>query len=264
MQVGITGYVHATTKIIINPTKVSECYNKATIIKVNANNWSGYVGGIAGGINCEGAEISYCYNMGNINSLGYWTGGIAGDVTRGAKIKNCYNRGSIITEQERSEADYIGGIVGNSYYDINDVNSVGKISEVLNCYNLGNVFCKNSSNTRYVGGIMGLIQNGYVKIDNNYNQAMVSASASGAHLGGIIGIIESYNQITVTNCASGIEPAIGTNRATGSNITITNVLGGQNNLPNILSVINANKEEKFKEDSNNINEGYPILNWQLF
>ena len=42
------------------------------------------------------------------------------------------------------------------------------------------------------------------------------------------------------------------------------VLGGQNNLPNILSVINANKEEKFKEDSNNINEGYPILNWQLF
>ena len=93
---------------------------------------------------------------------------------------------------------------------------------------------------------------------------MVSASASGAHLGGIIGIIESYNQITVTNCASGNEPAIGTNRATGSNITITNVLGGQNNLPNILSVINANNEEKFKEDSNNINEGHPILNWQLF
>ena len=194
--------------------------------------------------------------------MGCWTGGIAGNITRGEKIKNCYNRGSIITEQEKSEADYIGGIVANSYYDINDVNSAGKISEVLNCYNLGNVFCKNSRNTRYVGGIIGLIPNGYVKIDNNYNRAMVSASTSGAHLGGIIGIIENYNQITVTNNVSEIEPAIGTNRATGSNITITNVLGGQSNFPNILSVINANDEAKFKEDSNNINEGYPILNWE--
>lgn len=226
---------------------------------------SGYVGGIAGGINCEGAEISYCYNMGNINSVGCWTGGISGDVTRGAKIRNCYNKGSIVTEQESIDGiDYIGGIVGNSYYDINDVNSVGKISEVLNCYNLGNVFCKNSRNTRYVGGIMGLIQNGYVKIDNNYNRAMVSESTSGAHLGGIIGIIENYNQITVTNCASEIQPAIGTNRATGSNITITNVLGGQSDMPSILSVINAGGEAKFKEDSNNINEGYPILNWEVF
>ena len=155
-QVGIVGYINPGSKLLIEEIKVSECYSKVKIIKTYANNnWSGYVGGIAGGIDCEGAEISYCYNMGNINSVGCWTGGIAGDVTRGAKIKNCYNRGSIITEQEKSGADYIGGIVANSYYDINDVNSAGKISEVLNCYNLGNVFCKNSRNTRYVGGIMG-------------------------------------------------------------------------------------------------------------
>lgn len=99
----------------------------------------------------EGAEISYCYNMGNINTVGCWTGGISGDVTRGAKIKNCYNKGTIVTEQERVEGDYIGGIVGNSYTDVE------KISEVSNCYNLGSIMSNNSrtdqrsSNRRYSG-----------------------------------------------------------------------------------------------------------------
>lgn len=110
---------------------------------------------------------------------------------------------------------------------------------------------------------MGLIQNGYARINNSYNQATVSASASGRHLGGIIGLISNHPQIMVTNCASGIEPTIGTNQA-GNNITITNVLGGQSDMPSILSVINAGGKAKFKEDSNNINEGYPILNWEVF
>ena len=228
------------------------------------NNLSGYVGGIAGGSDCEGTEISYCYNMGNINSVGNWTGGIAGDVTRGAKIKYCYNKGTIVTEQESNcDTDASGGIVGATYYDFNDVNSNGKINEVLNCYNLGNVLCKNSRKIRYIGGIIGIIQKGYARIDNSYNQATVSASTSGSHLGGIIGLISNYPQITVTNCASGIAPAIGTNQA-GNNETIINVLGGQSDMPNILSVINASNEEKFKEDRDNINEVYPILNWQTF
>lgn len=196
--------------------------------------------------------------------MGTWTGGISGAITRGAKIKNCYNKGTIVTEQESNcETDFSGGIVGNSYYDFNDVNSNGKITEVLNCYNLGNIFCKNSRNVRNIGGIIGYIQNGYARINNSYNQATVSASASGSNLGGIIGLIRNYPQITVTNCSSGIAPAIGTNQAE-NNATIINVLGGQSDMPNILSVINASNEEKFKEDRDNINEGYPILNWQTF
>ena len=48
------------------------------------------------------------------------------------------------------------------------------------------------------------------------------------------------------------------------NETFTGVTELQNisDFPTILSIVNGEDEAEFKEDKNNINNGYPILIWQ--
>ncbi len=134
----------------------------------------------------------------------------------------------------------------------------------MNCYNLGEISCENTSNTIWGGGIMGYISGGYVNVNNCYNQASLNIASQDAKVGGIIGWIPNNNQQTrITNCATTITKAIGLNEATTANATITNVLGGQTNLPSVLSVVNTDREGVFIEDSQNTNNGYPILKWQM-
>lgn len=238
---------------MVEKAEISECYNKATILKTDTNYSAsvGYVGGITGGANYEDTEINSCYNLGEVNSTGTWTAGISGIITRGAKMENCYNKGNIIANQN------VGGISGLTYYNSAHPN---KICQINNCYNLGNVVCRNSGQGQSIGGVLGLISPGYTKIDNCYNQGSVTETVQGSYLGGIIGRIDDYEQITVTNCSTTMAMAIGSNAA--SNATITNVLGGQTNLPSILSVVNTDSDGTFVEDTEGINDGYPVLKWQ--
>lgn len=111
------------------------------------------------------------------------------------------------------------------------------------------------------GGVLGLIQAGYTNIDNCYNEGDISAEAD-AKLGGILGIIEINEHIKITNCST-ISNAIGDNKGTSSDQIITNVKDNQTNLPSIISIVNTDNEGVFVEDTNNINDGYPILKWQL-
>ena len=133
--------------------------------------------------------------------------------------------------------------------------------KIRNCYNIGEVLCKNSSRDAGVGGITGSIQNGYANLDNNYNKANVNATSSGANVGGVIGKILNNPQITITNCKTTTSVAIGLNEATSSNATITNVTSNQSQIPDILSIINIDNEGVFVKDTKT-NNGDPILKWQ--
>lgn len=84
----VIGYAYQNSKII-------NCYNSSDV-KCTSN----FVGGIVGFIKDE-TIIESCYNKGKVSSSGY-VGGIAGGIDN-SSIKNCYNTGAV-------EGTYVGGI----------------------------------------------------------------------------------------------------------------------------------------------------------
>ena len=89
-------------------------------------------------------------------------------------------------------------------------------------------------------------------IDNcsNIGQIVISDNAN---IGEIVG---QNSWTTFQNCYYNFQNGID---AIGVNIggTLNNVIQ-TDNMPTVLSIIGS----KFKEDTNNINNGYPVLNWQ--
>ena len=91
-----------------------------------------YCGGIVG--LSWGITINNCINSGSISSPGWnCRGGILGS-SRGSEttISNCGNRGTIGSVNDDASS---GGVVGSFYKGVYAVS-------ILNCYNLGEVFCK--------------------------------------------------------------------------------------------------------------------------
>lgn len=247
---------------------MNECYNTAKITQRDneTNAEIGYVGGISGflGYDVEG-KISNSYNAGEIITNGKWISGISG-VARGSEINNCYNAGNI-TVTNAVYHKHIGGIASSTYYD----STCGeKICKITNSYNLAEI--KLIGNTmesddftkrRNIGGIIGEITNGYTNIENNYNKGNITATVSGAYIGGICARIwYEGTQIAIKDCSTSTPSHIGINQNSSTNVAITNVNVNVANMPNVLDVINKNNNA-FVEDSKNINRGYPVLRWQI-
>ena len=260
---GLVGYLY-------NGAEVSNCYNRANITG-NGNS----IGGVVA--ICVNSNINNCYNTGTIESTQVNAGGIAGMSTN-STIINSYNLGSI------SATDKSGGITAlNTSGEMYNCYNVGSISgnsniggivssnsgKIYMCYNVGNVTstgdyvggiiganfgtlydCYNSQNTiqgqRYVGGICGWNQRG--EIYNCYNTGNVTGINTVT--GGIIGA----NGAIVKNCYF-LENKINN----GNGITIEGItLKNDSEMKEIYSLLSSN----FKKDTENINQGYPILNWQ--
>ncbi|MBO5008342.1 MAG: hypothetical protein J6D26_05865 [Clostridia bacterium] len=147
---------------------------------------SGNSGGIVGSF--TGGTIKNCSNNGKINGGGY-TGGIAGYSS--GSIINCTNNAAITTS---SNAQYIGGIVGDFYGDSTE------LSEITNCVNNGTVTqTGNNSNLSIgVGGIVGQAKG--VSITGCTNKADISGA--GQELGGILGTQTMSGNVTIEKCAN--------------------------------------------------------------
>lgn len=249
---------HGITGEIINEAVINECYNQAKIIQTDNNNNKnvGYAGGIVGVMGPSECQITHCYNVGEMETTGRWIGGISGGITRGGKVQNCYNTGKIVAKQNIEENNFsVGGIVCNTYYDETGSRN---ICEITNSYNLGEILSTSSKNGRYMGGILGYIQNGYAKVENCYQTGnVVAITPAGAYIAGITGYIREGPYITIKDCAS-TSNTIGVS----ANANVINVVGNQTDLPDVLEIINIESEEVFVEDTENINNGYPILKWQ--
>lgn len=118
---GIAGY---------NTGDIKNCHNDGYV--------SGgyYIGGIAGIVN-YGAEITLCRNGGVTEAVGY-AGGIAGMVDS-ANISDCYNTGNISSDY------YSGGVAGyccgeiNSCYNIGIVSGSNYVGAIIGCRESGTV-----------------------------------------------------------------------------------------------------------------------------
>ena len=124
----------------------------------------------------------------------------------------------------------------------------GKKIFALHCYNKGNII----GGTQSIGGIAGKNTNGIIK--NSYNISDITTS-SATWIGYISGANSSEGNIY--NCAflrkNGIINGVGETDLS----SISNTIEINDNLLNLI-----NEENKFKEDKNNMNNGYPILIWQ--
>lgn len=239
-----------------------------------------YVGGIVGYIN-NNANITSVENNANISGSQY-VGGIAGISFYAAVIKESTNYADKIVGEE-----YVGGLIGYSQSQLESSSnrSEGSVTAqnyvgglVGANYVMGNITdCFNSSKVVTTkdncGGIVGINNS---NIANCYNIGEIDgAEAEGTKIGGVCGqnisdsyIYTSYNigKIKANSVAGGV---VGANFGTISNCYFLETVSNQTpkdeyskTEEEMKNAILETLGESYKEDSENINSGYPILSWQ--
>lgn len=214
--------------------------------------------GLFGIIN--GAEIKNLRVEGSVISSGNYVGGIVGKVQQGT-IENCSFSGSVLTAKSKGYAGGIAGYTGNS---------ASQKASILNCANMGNV-TGNASGT--VGGIVGYAK--YTEFINCYNTGSIDGASRS---GGIAGQLQN-------NCSASSCYNIGTISGSSTGADICDFLYSSSKLTNCYYKTQANGAgtgtadncgeitdadtllerlgNAFAADENSINNGYPILTWQV-
>ena len=190
--------------------------------KTNVISNSTNIGGIVGTA-VDNCMIKNSGNLGNIQANST-VGGIVG--VNQAQVENCYNIGEI-----KSEITNAGGIIG--------VNN----GIVTNCYNTGNITGTGAN----IGGIIGM-GTGESRVENTYSKGNITGSDGG----GIVGFLESGTIINSYYLENSVNGNNGNNIFEGTTAISDNQ----------LKIIYTSLGSTFKEDSNKINNGYPILSWQ--
>lgn len=230
---GIVGYLN-------NNSKISNCENRSSITG------SDYVGGIIG-ISFFGTDISNCSSIeGSIEGNDY-VGGIIGYSQ--SQVEKCFNKSKV------SGSSYIGGLVGLNYTmgNISSSFNYGEVSAekdfiggitgvntatIVSTYNVGDITSKNTEQDVSIGGISGQnLSEGAV--NNSYNVGIITGKGS---IGGVIGA----NFGITTNCYY-LD-------------STTDVKTDEAKTEEEMKSLQL--DEDFKDDINNINKGYIILNWQ--
>lgn len=225
---GIIGYNEENGTIVENSINIGNIFAYS------------YMGGIVG--NAMGiSSISYCTNSGNILKNNEYTysyppdkidsaAGIAGCDSN--NISYCYNTGTVEGYSD------IGGITGSGYSTIID-----------SCYNFGTV-----KGTFDIGGITGYGEN---NISNCYNSVNIDKESGDSYKGEIGGYVTG----NVIKCFY---------------LKSLNFkgIGNKDDATDVVEAVNTQEEIKnkiktyflslsgFKDDTNNINNGYPIFSWQ--
>ena len=221
--------------------------------------------GLTGGITsyCSGS-IKKCINLSDVNLYRKYessilsegnaisVGGIYSNDTSTTIVESCINMGNInftdISNVNSTRYVYVGGITG--------ITAVG----LSNCYNCGNISAI-SDNVVFVGGITG--RSYYIQIKNCYNTGNVICTSNnensyfgaitGKHDGQAENIKNSY--YLIKNGLSGI------GNGSEEMVDIAKTEEEMKNA-NMIELLNQDNEGMWKRDTNNINNGYPILSWQ--
>ena len=224
--------------------------------------------GVVGYLYGFNGNISNCINYSDIKGE-ETTGGIVGVVAGKHKILNCKNYGNINGR---------GGIVGNSN-GTNWEQFTKYYNEIINCGNYGEI--NSEPNENYYGGITGYFKGNII---NSCNKGNVNGSywSTGGIVGSLDGRIENcYNlgDVKGEKEAGGIIGAGGDTDGTeiSNCYSVGNSLGENfgdiygkfyriNKITNCYTKNDTftaeDLEEAFKEDSEGINNGYPLLYWE--
>jgi len=204
--------------------------------------------GLFGSFNGNGV-IENLIVYGEVNSTANSTGGICGEICNGGGIiRNCAFIGDVNGALEAT-----GGVVGYAWQS----------STVENCYHNGSV---TSSTNNTAGGVVGKATAGSdaagdVHISNCYHVGVITSSETAA--GAIVGLTEERGNFTgsvyINNCYylkdSAAVGANGTSTECETTALTSNLL--KNAYLDLGSAYAKNPDS-------NINDGYPILLFQLY
>ncbi|MFR2531226.1 MAG: immunoglobulin-like domain-containing protein [Anaerovoracaceae bacterium] len=197
------------------------------------------IGGIA---DTAKGTIENCYFSGVIsNSSGsVSTGGIAGRAMSGSIIRSCASSADVNnTYAYYNSSLNVGGIAGYAY------------GIVDSCYFTGEITAREDRTNRHIGGIAGQLYSGG-EIRNCYSIGTVGGPEDG------IGAIAGGNQGTVSN----------TYFISGTGLKSVAENSGTNGAKEVDSAAMKTGRfaydlgENFNQDTDNINQGYPVLKWQ--
>ena len=237
-----TGYIggicgqNSSTAIINNCIVSGKIKNEST---------NGATGGIT---YYSSGKIINSGNFCDISSkTGNFLGGICGATGGSATVENSFNLGNI-SYNGSIDTLSIGGIVGVLDYG----------TSINNCFNTGEVFSEKINNILSIGGCIGNSRKN-ANISNCYNIGKVSGSTNeNIYIGCVIGKVENsilnnlyykeFMEITGFGSQIDIEGMKKTDEEMKSN--------------SFIELLNKDNFEAFKQDTQNINQGYPILSWQ--
>ena len=209
---------------ILNGGTIKNVTVEGTVISSNNN-----VGGIVGKI--FSGSVENCGFKGTVESTKSkaYVGGIAGYCGNGntqkGTIKGCVNEANV----KAATNGYAGGIT-----------AYAKFSTIENCYNTGKI-----NGAAKSGGIVGQAMNS-TAITNCYNIGELSGSATAADICDFFGGAEISNSYYSKNAI----------KSGGTGKVHENC--GEIPAENFASILG----NAFIKDTDNINNGYPILSWQ--
>lgn len=213
----------------------------------------GAAAGILGRQNSEQQTISRCLNTGTITGMSY-AAGITGE-SKGEPtlIESCANTGKITGR-------YAGGIVAVSYGEITD------------CYNTGDV-----TGNAFAGGIAGSHNpwqfpntHNYAvgKVSNCYTTGKVTGSSDNATIGAAVGKLHTGNIVSLEQTTyrdfqvyalEGICAQLVGQKSENAKDATAFKTAAELKSDAMLTTLG----DAFKKDAGNINNGYPVLVWQV-
>ena len=221
---------------------ITDCLNAGNVSAISSVKVNGYnlcAAGIAGTTHYQTQRIERCYNAGTIT--GSTVGGIVG-TNSGATVDSCYNRGAVIVKGD-VEYRYGGGIMGqqisSNIYNSNAIYA----DPVTNCYNVGTVSCDKMTDKTYLGAATGTFF-------RDFNDKPVSDFSV------YIGEFEVY-------ALEGTCDKITANAGAYSAVVSANKMAFKTSAELKADTMLTTLGDAFKKDAGNINNGYPVLVWQV-
>ena len=221
---------------------ITDCLNAGNVSAISSVKVNGYnlcAAGIAGTTHYQTQRIERCYNAGTIT--GSTAGGVVG-TNSGATIDSCYNRGAVIVKGD-VEYRYGGGIMGqqgsSNIYNSNAIYA----DPVTNCYNVGTVSCDKMTDNTYLGAATGTFF-------RDFNDKPASDFSV------YIGEFEVY-------ALEGTCDKITANAGAYSAVVSANKMAFKTSDELKADAMLTTLGDAFKKDAGNINNGYPVLVWQV-
>ena len=175
-------------------------------------------------------KINNSYNSGIIQTEARDLGGIVGENM--GELYNCANLGNILgKENNLSESLSVGGIVGDLS---NPASDEVEPSKIIKCYNWGKVENKKDSNAQ--GGIgCSITARSYILEENYYLKTSATKPFAYEYKTDVPGKLEALEESQMPKVIDVIQKQV---------------------------EIDGNMVNVWKEDTQNINNGYPILYWE--
>lgn len=264
--------------------EVTGCKNYGAVSAVNSNAAAGGIVGICSMADVNGVPLADCENHGAVSApAGGTAAGILGQQNSEQQtISRCLNTGTI------TGTIYAAGITGRSGGEptlIESCANTGKITgqraggivavsfgEITDCYNTGDV-----TGSEFAGGIAGShdvwqypnthnyatgkVSNCYTtgKVTGSSDNAIIGAAVGKLHTGNIVSLEQTtYRDFQVYALEGTCAQSVGQKSENAKDTTAFKTAAELKSDAMLTTLGDA-----FKKDAGNVNNGYPVLVWQV-